>query len=235
MRALAIGSIVIATFLLPGLVEADELILTGWHLTDNGDGDGFPDTGETVTLRVLVENRSDELRTGVVARLSGGDSGFACVVDGVVAVGDVPAGTTVVSDTGFEVQVGDVERGGACSTAGTLCADEGDCPAGQSCDGVAETLDFTLAVTLSSNQSGGLGREFPMTLAFDVDASGGGTPTSFFEGFESIVTPGIEIQNLDFGMHTGNPFLNSQGFRCQYNDPDWINSNSYGQVTSTLR
>jgi len=51
---------------------------------------------------------------------------------------------------------------------------------------------------------------------------------TFFEGFEDGTLGAMEPMNIDadlFGLEA------SDGYRCQYNDPDWVASNSYGLVT----
>ncbi len=46
----------------------------------------------------------------------------------------------------------------------------------------------------------------------------------FFEGFEDGTLGAMVPMNLDAGLYSAEA---SDGYRCQYNDPDYINSNSY--------
>ena len=46
----------------------------------------------------------------------------------------------------------------------------------------------------------------------------------FFEGFEDGTLGQMEPMNIDAGKSS---LAASDGYRCQYNDPDWINSNLY--------
>jgi hypothetical protein len=79
-----------------------------------------------------------------------------------------------------------------------------------------------------------------VVLDLDLDAVGGSGPTTFFESFETA-EPGspfgsfIEMQidrdlnppDDDLGNNAAG-VLNADGYRCQYSDPDWVNSVSYG-------
>jgi Tol biopolymer transport system component len=65
----------------------------------------------------------------------------------------------------------------------------------------------------------------------DLDATGGQGATDYFESFESGGLGSFAVQNLDAGRHD---LEASDGFRCQYNDPDWTASNSYGRVDCFL-
>ena len=72
---------------------------------------------------------------------------------------------------------------------------------------------------------------YPATLVLDLDldVSGGSAPESFGEDFESGSGLGsFTTMNLDFGR---NSLAASDGYRCQYTDPDWIESNSYDFTT----
>jgi len=46
----------------------------------------------------------------------------------------------------------------------------------------------------------------------------------FFEGFEDGTLGAMAPMNLDAGLYSKEA---SDGYRCQYTDPDWINSNTY--------
>lgn len=65
-----------------------------------------------------------------------------------------------------------------------------------------------------------------IALDLDLDVSAGAGPASFFETFESGTLGAFEVQNIDAGKY--GPAA-SDGYRCQYSDPDWMNSNTYNQ------
>jgi hypothetical protein len=64
-----------------------------------------------------------------------------------------------------------------------------------------------------------------VTLDVDLNVTGGTTPTTYTEGFEGAGLGSFTTQSLDLGHES---LAGSNGFRCQYNDPDFTNSNSYG-------
>jgi len=60
-------------------------------------------------------------------------------------------------------------------------------------------------------------------VALVVSVSPGSTGV-FFEGFEDGTLGAMAPMNIDAGKFSLDA---SDGYRCQYNDPDWINSNDY--------
>ena len=56
-------------------------------------------------------------------------------------------------------------------------------------------------------------------------------PPSYTEGFENAGFGSFTTQSLDAGRES---LAASNGFRCQYNDPDFVNSNSYGNTCCFL-
>jgi hypothetical protein len=61
-------------------------------------------------------------------------------------------------------------------------------------------------------------------LELDLDASGGSGASQFFEGFESGTYGQFAAMNLDAGRAN---LEDSDGYRCQYSDPDRPGSNNY--------
>src|SRR4029079_1946995 len=55
----------------------------------------------------------------------------------------------------------------------------------------------------------------------------GSFPTSFTEGFENAGFGAFATMTLDAGRES---LALSDRFRCQYHDPDFVNSNSYGST-----
>jgi hypothetical protein len=91
--------------------------------------------------------------------------------------------------------------------------------------GPYDDLSAEFEILIESTPSGqhALPRKFSLDL--DLDVAGGSGPTTFFESFEGTLGQ-FEIENLDAGKYG---LAGSDGYRCQYSDPDWQNSNSYGE------
>jgi hypothetical protein len=187
-------------------------------ISDNGDNDGFADTSEEATLAISVINKTGISLTNVTARLASNDPDVDCILDSFAAIGaiaeDGEAFTTATGDN-FRFRVSDLADRFA------LGLDDLD------------DLSAEFSVVISADQFDTA--VFPQKILIDLDLAslGGGVPDGgYFESFEVASGLGsFTTQNLDAGQQTGDPFANSQGFRCQYSDPDWVNSNSYGQIT----
>ncbi len=95
--------------------------------------------------------------------------------------------------------------------------------------GLTDLDDFSAEFQLlfSADQFDALATPLLLTLDLDLDAEGGSGSTTFFEGFESGTFGAFTEMNLDAGR---NSLAGSDGYRCQYSDPDWVGSNSYGVV-----
>jgi len=194
-------------------LASGDLVLSGVILTDNGDSDGWADTFETVDLQIAVSNKTELALTNVIGRLSSNDPAIDCVLDTFVAVGDIPAGESRWSSGTFRFRVADVDR----STLGLTEVD---------------MLTADLSVILSADQVDAARAPQIVTLDLDLDAVGGGAPTTFFEGFEVAAGFGqFTTMNLDFGSDGTATGTHAEGYRCQYNDPDWLIGNSYGVLT----
>jgi hypothetical protein len=94
-------------------------------------------------------------------------------------------------------------------------------------DAYAARLDLSLAADRFDVQT------YPQALQveLDLDAAGPVQATStFVEGFESGLG-NFAFMNLDANRASNSA---SDGYRCQYNDPDYVNSNSYGDTECYL-
>lgn len=191
--------------------EPTVVVLHG-TLTDNGDDDGWADTNETVEMRLSVLNRLGLDLTGLVATLSTDDPKIDCITDPILIIGDLAAGESQSTEEAFTFRVADVDR-----------------------TSVEEHFSVEFAVAMSADQFDELPVPQWIVLDLDLDASGGSGPGTFFEGFESgfgafttmhldqdLNPPDGDLDNDVAGV------LNSDGYRCQYSNPDWRESQSYG-------
>jgi hypothetical protein len=92
----------------PALVQ-----VTRSSLSDNGDNDGWADTGETVTMRVEISNKAGIDLTGLTLRATTNSPEIACVTRPFLEFGNLATGETRFSEpgVGFEFVVSDtVER-----------------------------------------------------------------------------------------------------------------------------
>jgi len=188
-----------------------EISVISTVLTDNGDGDGFPDTNETVDMRIRVRNPGVRPVTGLVARLSTDDPKIDCILDTLISVGDIAPKAEVLTADAFTFRVGDVDR----SDQGLTDFD---------------SFGATFEVLFSSDQFDNTATPQVVTIDLDLDAIGGSGPTTLFEGFESGTFGAFTPMNLDAGRNT---LEASDGYRCQYVDPDWRMSNNYGLETTS--
>ncbi|MCP3979171.1 MAG: S8 family serine peptidase [bacterium] len=196
------------------IVEKGDLVVTGTRLTDNGDNDGWADTNETVDARINVSNRSGGPLTGCTAWLVTNDPKIDCILDTFLSIGDLDPDEERLTAEAFRFHVAE-----SADRANAGFDDLGPF--------VAE-----FDVMLQCDQFGAGTTPQGFTLNLDLDAAGGSGPTDYFEGF--AVPSGLgsfTTMNLDFAFHSGDPFVNSEGYRCQYSDPDWVGSNSYGIIS----
>jgi hypothetical protein len=173
-------------------------------LSDNGDDDGFADTRETVSMRLTVQNTSGVPLTGVSMSISTADVLLACVTQPTIQVGDLAVDEVKLTTEAFEFMVPDVDR--AALGLGPF-------------DDLSATFD--VSVTAFPAQDA-----FPskITLDFDLDVTSSAEPATYFESFEGSLGS-FEVENLDQDLHG---LVEADGWRCQYSDPDWPNSSSYG-------
>jgi hypothetical protein len=176
-------------------------------VSDNGDGDGFPDTRETVTIRLRLQNTTPDVLNGVELRLSTQDHALACVTQSIVAVGTLFPGQILDTAQGFELVMTDVDR----ATLGLGPYED-------------LSLQLDLAATAAAPAEAPPVYPWRMRLDLDLDAAGGSGPTTFLESFENGLGH-FAVDNMDAGLYD---LATSDGYRCQYHDPDWINSMTYG-------
>jgi len=179
-----------------------DLIVTA----DNGDNDGYADTNETVQMRLTVENVGGVELPKMDALLTSEDAKIECIIKPRIEIGVLAAGGTFVDH--FVFKVADVNR---TTTDETFAA----------------VFTVTLATAIQPDLV-----IFPtITLDLDLDASGGAGPTTFFEGFEGAGFGSFTTMHLDAGLggsaEDGSDNDNANGYRCQYNNPDWMNSQTY--------
>ena len=176
-------------------------------VTDNGDGDGFPDTRETVTLRLRLQNTTPDTLNGVVLHLATEDYALGCVTQPTIEVGALLPGQIVEPAQGFELVMADVDR----PTLGLSPYEE-------------LSIQLDLTATTSGPDDPPTVHPYRMRLDIDLDASGGSGATTFFESFENGMGS-FAVENMDAGLYD---LETSDGYRCQYHDPDWVNSMTYG-------
>ena len=197
-----------AVYLCAGLISAGGVAIVATDVADNGDGDGFADTNETIELRLQLQNTSGHSLSGIALQLSTDSPYVACVSTPGVSVGTLAAGATAWTGP-LRFTVADVDR---------------------QLEGLSLLSDFSVRfdVTLLSNEGVPAVPDF-VALDLDLDVSGGTGPTTYFEGFELGSGLGsFTTMNLDQGRNNN---AASDGYRCQYNDPDWVGSNTYGMLT----
>ncbi len=195
---------------------------SGIEITDNGDGDGFPDTNETIRLTIRVRNSGSTDVHAVSAGLTSSSPYIDCILDRDSLVGDIPAGQTRSAADPFTFRISAIDRT-------SLGLDAFDALAAEM--HVTLTADeFDVATTPQSFQ-----------LDLDLDFQGGEGEAVYFESFEGGLAPreshlpeiGIRFtaMNLDAGRHS---LTASNGYRCQYQNPDDPDANSYGDTTCFL-
>jgi hypothetical protein len=201
-RALSI-LLAITTCATPGFAGGIAVLET--ELADNGDGDGFADTRETVSLRLKVRNTTGADLTGVTLHLKTNDASLICISDAVLVVGDLLAGQELQTTDAFEFVVADVDRSSLSL-------------------GPFDDLSAGFELTVTAQPADPQVYAWRMRFDLDLDVTGGAGDTSYFESFEDGLGT-FEGVNLDAG--TGD-LASSEGLRCQYHNPDWINSAVYG-------
>jgi len=184
------------------------VIVVNTVLSDNGDDDGYADTNETVEMRLTVRNVSGSTLQTMIALLETDDPKVECVIVPRIEIGPLVAGESVLTAP-FVFKVADVNR-----------------------TSIGEVFSATFDVTLITAQEADLAVNPTITLDLDLDVSGGSGPTTFFEGFESGGFGAFTTMHLDAGLGgsatDGSDNVNADGYRCQYHDPNWAQSNSYG-------
>ncbi len=176
--------------------------------TGHGDPDGFADTDELINLAVVFANKSGVDVDDLTATLGTTSPNIECITRSAITVGSLAdkALSNPANYLPFQFKVAHVNRVTA-----------------------QDILQATFAVTVRSNKFESLTRATSFTLDLDFDAAGTQTASPFEETFET------GSGNTNYGKFTVE-FLDankaslalSNGFRCQYNDPFGLNSNSTG-------
>jgi hypothetical protein len=143
--------------------------------------------------------------TGVTARLATSDAKVACIENSTIVIGDLADRTLLTSSDAFRFTLADVNR-----------------------NSVSQEFSVEFEIAMSADQFEKLPFPQRTILTLDLDAVGGTGATTFFEGFENglgsfepmaldedLNPPDDDLGNLAAGV------ANSDGYRCQYNDPDW--------------
>ncbi len=210
-----------------------------------GDHDGFPDTNETVDLYLLISNQTRSTLDDVVVEIATDDPKIDCIEVSSVVLGTLAAGEERIVPSPFVLHVHPrAERSGPAVT----CVDPGPdgrcsnfvrvpggCIAAADCvRSVAQDYAVVLQVLVASDPplpALDFPRRREIVLDLDLDsAQAAGITTTFTEGFESGLGV-FTLQTLDGGRATN---ALSDGYRCQYNDPDLWSSNSYGEAECYL-
>jgi len=200
------------------------------------DGDGYPDTNETVDLYVTLSNKHSFDVTNLVVQASVSDPKIECVLSSVRTVASLAAsGSVEVGPFRFKVS-GLADRGGtvpAVSCASSVCSNgAGACTISTECRKTRDDVyaaTFTLAMSADQfdlNQTA-------QQVALDVDLDSSNpvvTTSSYAQGFE-LGFGNFQLQNLDVNIASNSA---SNLYRCQYSDPDFINSSSYGETDCYL-
>ncbi|HEX5043845.1 MAG TPA: hypothetical protein VFV75_13120, partial [Candidatus Polarisedimenticolaceae bacterium] len=175
---------------------------------DNGDNDGFADPNETVQVYVTLRNNSGSDQNEIVVRMGSTDPTVACIPTPVVSFGSLLAGEVREAALPLVFQMANAAR-----------------------VDVSQDLLVTLDFAISGEDFGTTTKPQSVTLEADLNVSGGLLPTTYTEGFENAGFGSFTTQSLDLGRES---LLGSDGHRCQYNDPDFVNSNSYGYTDCFL-
>jgi hypothetical protein len=180
------------------------IVVTSVRLTDNGDNDGFADPHETVQVYVTLRNNSGADRQGIVVRMGSTDPTVACIPAPVASFGSLLEGEVREGTEPLVFRVANVVR-----------------------SDTFQDLPISLDFAISGEDFGTTNKRQSVTLETDLNVSGGFLPTTYTEGFESGTFGSFTTQSLDIGRES---LTTSDGHRCQYHDPDFVNSNSHGNT-----
>jgi hypothetical protein len=250
-----------------GLVQSfTTVVLTGGNvaliataITDNGDGDVWADTNETVDMVITLRNQTGVQLNNVQARMATSDPKIDCIINPIINVGTIPPDDplTLFADEGIITTTGaftfriapTANRQGTCSVSLVPCGNDTQCTGGggDSCDAELREFSATMNVFLSSDEFDTAFVDQKATIPLDLDATGGGTPTTITETFAGGFgifsidnidsdTPGADpsgtgavLTGPGIGGHGGS-LANSDGYRCSFADPDYINAFTYGDA-----
>jgi len=192
-------------------LSSGRVALKSFRMTDNGDNDGFADTNETVNMFVTFQNRSGVAVDDLVATLGTTDPDIDCISKPVVAVGAL-ANNGIVEAPAFIFKV----KSGVNRTT------------------LGQDLKGSFVLTLRSDQWDVISAAMTIDVELDLNSVGALPATNAWtEDFEAAA-PSLgkfTWQDLDTGK---NSLILSDGMRCQYNDPDSVNSYSPGNADCFL-
>jgi hypothetical protein len=172
------------------------------RILDNGDGDAFADTNESVRLELVLRNTSGHVLTRATLHASSASPTLACSGSHTVLLDRMEVDEQRTVEIVF--RVANVDR-----------SDSGLDALG--------SLSATIDLRAVSDQVVGPTVPGSVVLDLDLDVSGGAGPRTFAESFEFGIG-GFRLENLDAERH--GPA--ADGYRCQYHDPDLPSSNNYG-------
>ena len=179
--------------------------VVSYDLIDDNDNDGYADAGETVEMLITLKNNVDAEYKNVVARLSTNSPNIECITGSTVLMGTMAPLSAVTAASSFTFKVSDsVNRG---TTFEDLTAEFAVTVAGDSFDTLIQPIGLV------------------MDLDLDITSAGSGAST-FTESFDGGTFGQFTTMNLD-GAGVGGSNANSDGYRCQYSNPDFINANAY--------
>jgi hypothetical protein len=187
-----------------------EVTVVDTPFVDNGDGDVFVDTEETVDMQVCVINNCRTELHNCTGRLFSNSPKVDCILDPTIDMGDLADSHEIVCITDpFRWKLADVSRNDV--------------------DEIFEAA-FNLTMTCDEIDALSVQQEFNVTLDIDLDDQGQ-TPQVWLESFEGgdLASSAFFAENLDEPLNHVEWHPDSyDGWRCQYHDPDWPNSNTYG-------
>jgi len=194
---------------------ACEVIVVGAEiLSDNGDGDVFPDTEEIVDMQVSLINNCGIDLSNCTARLFSNSPEVDCILDATIDVG-------TLMDTESIINVPDLFT---WKMANLNRAD------------IDQTFQAGFNMTMGCDQIDSLSSVQSFSVPLDLDLNNlGQTPSAWTESFESSTLGQFFPENLDANLPGANNeegLINGDGYRCQYSDPDWPNSNPFGNPIS---
>jgi len=214
------------------------VVVRSFRLDDTaGDGDGFPDTGETVDLYLTLLNKTGKDLTHVVVTAATGDAKVECLLRALVSLASFPADAAMEVPAPLTFRVSPAaDRAGivppVSCTSGVCSNGAGSCTTPAQCQKtVNDDYSATFTIAISADQFDASQTAQKIVLDLDLDSASPAVPTStFVEGFETGFG-NFQLQNLDVRIASNSA---SNGYRCQYSDPDFISSNSYGDTECYL-
>jgi len=194
-----------------------------------GDGDAFPDTNEILNLALDITNKSNTDYEDVVVRILSTSSQIDCILQPMAVLGTLPKrgtqgkcdnNTTPCTSPAACVGIGDGSCNGAATAfgVGPFVFKVGNV----SRTSTGQEFAASLKVLISSKDFNALLRPQEVQFELDLNVSGGGASSPFSAGFETDLN-GFVPDTAD--QLTANN-AGSDGWRCQYNDPDNPQSNS---------